>query len=447
MSLIKKAYKMIIAVCLIFSLLLLTGCSDFDMSADEFISPPKAGGELYQIEQALKNSVTTAYTLKYPTAGEHRSAYILADLTGRGQKNFAMAFYSSINAENVTTMHLNLMKKVDASWISISDVSVAAVGIEKVELCDLDGDGVDEITVGWNIYAGLDKKVVAYRLSGAKLIPLMQEPYKSFLCCDLSGDGRKEIFVLNHDTDNALAKAKYFAFEGEKVSKISTCDIDGAVASFNEPVFGALTTGTPAIYVDAAKGTGMQTEILFIKDGELTSPMYLALASAAASPTYRNNTVVCSDINSDGYLDIPLIDPINNFNPQTDETLLVPTTRWCSYNGSTLTTTTLAVMDYTDGYYFELPPKWQQSTNVLMSVENRQRTVVLWNTETAEVISELVRVRTVSEAEWDIADNGYNGYYELARADGEVYAAMFSAYVGPEAITKDQFQKLFHLIG
>lgn len=447
MSLIKNLLKTAIVLALTISVTLLTGCSDFDISADEFISPPKAGGEMHQIEQALKNSVTTAYTLKYPTAGEHRSAYILADLTGRGQKNFAMAFYSSINAENVTTMHINLMKKVDANWISISDVSVAAVGVEKVEICDLNGDGVEEITVGWNIYAGLDKKVAAYRLSGVKLVPIMQETYKSFLCCDLSGDGRKEIFVLNHDTDNAVAKAKYFAFEGDVVAKIGTCDIDGAVANYNEPVYSTLTTGTPAIYVDAVKGTGMQTEILFIRDGELTAPTYSPAMAGGNSPTYRNNTVVCSDINADGYLDIPLLDPINNFNPETDETLLVPTTRWCSYNGSALTVTTLAVMNYADGYYFELPAKWQHSTNVSMSVENRQRTVVLWDTETATVISELVRIRTVSEAEWDIADNGYNGYYELARADGEIYAAMFSNYLGSEAVTRDEFQKLFHIIG
>ena len=447
MSTIKNVVKTAVVLALILSVTLLTGCSDFDISADEFISPPKVGGEMSLIEQALKNSVTTAYTLKYPTAGEHRSAYILADLTGRGQKNFAMAFYSSINAENVTTMHLNLMKKVDANWISISDVSVAAASVEKVEICDLNGDGVEEITVGWNVYAGLDKKVAAYCLSGAKLVPLMQEPYKSFLCCDLSGDGRKEIFVLNHDTDNAVAKAKYFAFEGKEVVKISTCDIDGAVASYNEPIFSALTTGTPAIYVDAIKGTGMQTEVLFIKDGELSAPMYISSVANGKYPSYRNNTVACTDINADGYLDIPLVDTINHFNPEIDETLLVPTTRWCSYNGDAFAVSTLAVMNYTDGYFFVLPEKWQNSTNVLMSVENRQRTVVLWNTETANVISELVRIRTVSEAEWDIANNGYNGYYELARADGEVYAAMFSSYQGTEAVTKDEFQKLFHLIG
>ena len=444
---IKNAFKTLLILALTLSVILLTGCSDFDISADEFISPPKASGELSQIEQALKNSITTDYTLKYPTSGEYRSAYILADLTGRGQKNFAMAFYSSINAENVTTMHINLMKKVDTNWISISDISVAAASVEKVELCDLNGDGVDEITVGWNIYAGLDKKVASYRLSGAKLVPLMLEPYKNFLCCDLTGDGRKEVFVLSHDTDSAVAKAKYFAFDGDKVAKISTCDIDGSVAGYSEPLLGALTTGTPAIYIDAVKGTGMQTEILFIKDNELAAPMYKAQVENGNSPTYRNNTVACSDINADGYLDIPLVDPINYFNPETDETLLVPATRWCSYNGSELLVSTLAVMNYTDGYYFELPQKWQDSTNVSMSVENRQRTVVLWNVETAAVISELVRIRTVSEAQWDIANNGYNGYYELARADGEVYAAMFSNYTGPEAVSRDEFKKLFHLIG
>ena len=62
-----------------------------------------------------------------------------------------------------------------------------------------EGDGVKEITVGWNVYGGMDKKVTAYALNGLKLEPLMQESYSSFMCCDMVGDGRKELFIIYHD--------------------------------------------------------------------------------------------------------------------------------------------------------------------------------------------------------------------------------------------------------
>ena len=82
---------------------------------------------------AYKNTVKTAYTLKYPTAGEYRSAYVLADLKGSGNNDFAMAFYSTTNEENSTFMNLKLMQKVGDEWISVSDIIVNAVGVEKLE--------------------------------------------------------------------------------------------------------------------------------------------------------------------------------------------------------------------------------------------------------------------------------------------------------------------------
>jgi len=103
-------------------------------------------------------------------------------------------------------------------------------------------------------------------------------------------------------------------------------------------------------------------------------------------------------------------------------------------------------MNYTDGYYFELPSRWEGVTTVNMDIENRIRTVTLWNSEDATIISELVRVRAVSEANWDKPDNGFVEYKEIARNKGVVYAAMFSSYDGEESITKEEFEKLFHII-
>ena len=105
MSGIKNKLKGFCVILSVLSLILLSGCSKFNITADDFLSPPRASGEMYEIEQTLKDNVVGEYTLKYPTAGEHRSAYILADLTGTGTKSFALAFYSTINDENSTFMH------------------------------------------------------------------------------------------------------------------------------------------------------------------------------------------------------------------------------------------------------------------------------------------------------------------------------------------------------
>lgn len=449
MSVIKRISRVLAAVALLLSLTLLSACSGFSITADDFLSPPRASGEMYKVEQTLKENVKTAYTLKYPTAGEYRSAYILADLTGGGVQNFAMAFYSTINEENSTFMNLKLMQKSGGEWISVSDIIVNAVGVEKVEIADLNGDGVKEITVGWNIYGGMDKKVTAYALNGLKLVPLMQESYNSFMCCDMLGDGRKELFLIYHDTVTATALAKYYSFEGDEVNQSDTCSIDGTVVSYSEPVFGAMPNGVSAIFVDAVKGAGMQTEIIYCNKGKLVAPFYNSSAvENYISPTYRNSTVASLDINGDGYLDIPIINPADTFGVTLDESSLNPITSWCTYNGKGFNIALQAIMNYTDGYYIEFPRKWQGCTTVSMEIENRLRTIYLWDTETetATIKSELVRVRAISEINWDKPDNGFNEFQEIARHKGVVYAAMFSGYEGSEKITPEDFKKIFHII-
>ena len=447
MSAIKQTAKALLISALLLSLSLLSACSGFSITADDFLSPPRASGEMYEVEQTLKNAVKTTYTLKYPTAGEYRSAYILADLKGSGSNDFAMAFYSTINEENSTFMNLKLMQKVGKEWISVSDIIVNAMGVERVEIADLNGDGVKEIAVGWNVYGGMDKKVSAYTLNGLKLVPVMQESYTHFMCCDMFADGRKELFLVYHDTMSATATAKCFSFEEDEVRLSSSCALDGSVVSFNEPVFAPLSNGVSAVYLDAVKGVGMQTEIVYFKNGVLVAPFFNGISTENyVSPTYRNSTVACFDVNGDGFLDIPLVRPPKIMGITVDESSINPITYWSTFNGEGLTTTLQTVMNYIDGYYFEFPKKWSGCTTVNMDIENRIRTVSLWNTENGTVISELVRIRAVSEVNWDKPDNGFNEYKEIARNKGVVYAAMFSSYEGTEKITPEEFKKIFHII-
>lgn len=447
MSAVKKALKALLILSLILSLTLLSACSGLSITADDFLSPPRANGELYEVEKTLKSTVKTEYTLKYPTAGEYRSAYVLADLKGSGNNDFAMAFFSTVNEENSTFMNLKLMQKVRSNWISVSDIIVNAVGVERVEIADLNGDGIKEITVGWNVYGGMDKKVTVYTLNGLKLTPIMQESYTHFMCADLISDVRRELFLIYHDTINATAFAKYFTFNGEEANLSGSCALDGGVTAFNEPQFSLLSNGASAVFIDALKGAGMQTEIVYCDKKELKS-LFSASSSAEnyISQTYRNSTVATVDINGDGFLDIPIIRSTEIDGISVDESKISPVTNWCTYNGKALVTTLKAVMNYTDGYYFELPSRWQGSTTVNMDIENRIRTVTLWNTSDATIISELVRVRAVSEVNWDKPDNGFVEYKEIARNKGVVYAAMFSSYDGEEKITKEEFEKLFHII-
>lgn len=442
----KKALTRCVAALLVLATVFcLSGCAgEMGVTTDELLQPPRAKGEMYDIGQTLEQSVDGKYTLKYPTAGKHRSAYVLADLTGKGKENFALAFYSLLNAENVATMHLNLMKKTGEEWSSISDISMAAIGVEKVEIADLDSDGVQEIAVGWNVYGGVDKKIMVYSLKGLTLTPRLQESYTDFICADLKGAGQNDLLLLRHNTEEMSAAVQLYSFAEEGVHASESCLLDGAVTAFSEPIYSQLAGGHPAVFIDSLKGNGMQTEIIFYRDGALQAPM--AANPQTVSPTYRDSTVACLDIDQDGCLDIPLAEsiPLLQSNNKTDA--ISPLTRWCTYNGTSFSVTRRAMMNYADGYYLEIPARWQEQVTIGMDLDTRQRIAYVWDVEKATVRSELVRIRTVSESEWDKANNGMTGYDEIARSEGLVYAAMFSSFTGKEAIAKEELTELFHLI-
>lgn len=443
-----KVFKKTVALCLILSvLLLMSGCLDgTGADSDDFLSPPKPAGDMLDISETLKKSIDGKFTLKYPTAGEYRSAYILTDLMSTGKQNFALAFYSVLDDENTTSMHLNLMKKADDSWVTISDVSIAALGVEKVEICDLNGDGVKEITVGWNILSGVGKSVVVYVLKGLYLVPLMQESYTDFVCIDMDKNSVLDLFVISHNSSEGTAGAKLFAFDDNKAVSKGSCLIDGRVTEFYTPVPSKLNDGSAAVFIDAVKGSGTQTEIVYYKNNTLKRADFIVSEDGALS-TYRNISVLCSDINNDGFYDIPIWDNEHIFTPKDYNKSSATMIRWCSYSESGFKTTLYAAMNYTDGYYLEIPVRWYGKITVEASVESRMYTVSIWNTEKNIKMGELLKIRTVTNSEWDEENNGFENYKEVKRNKNIVYIADLGNYSGTEKTNIEEVKKLLSVIG
>ena len=124
------------------------GCA-FVENTDELVSPPELTGEMSLIANALHDMAGEDCDLEYPTSGEHRSAIILQDING--DENYeAFAFYNTANDE-MTTLHINAICQKDGKWVSVSDQTMIATGVEKVEFCDINGDGNKEILVGWDV--------------------------------------------------------------------------------------------------------------------------------------------------------------------------------------------------------------------------------------------------------------------------------------------------------
>ncbi len=397
-------------------LLSLCSCSSLDLSIEGLISPPLQDGNIYPIQKALEASVGEDITLKYPISGEYRSAFSFMDVDGDGV-NEALALYN-LSSDGAVSMHLNVIDYNGDEWISRSDVKVAANGIEKITFCDLNNDTVPEIIVGWMIYGTVDKQVGVYSYDGSILNQRAMENYTDFLCEALRAGGNDELIVINLNTKDKVSTVKVLAINETGIAETGSAMLDGGATSYMSPIVGRLADGSPALYIDATKGTGTLTEIIWF-EGKTLRSTYDAVAES--SVTFRSAAVNVRDINGNGIMDIPLMTPLKSTETKAEPDK-VYVTSWSEYDGKRFTTVLNALMNYTDGYYLTIPDRLTDRLHLTRKTDSRLRIFYSYDLKNDIQGNEVFRI--VATTKQEMSDGKYdNGYEILSESKETVYLA------------------------
>lgn len=435
---LKKIISLVLAVAFV---LALSGCNATDLSENKLLSPPKPTGELYEIQKALEASVKGSVNLKYPTTGEYRSAFILKDLDQNGIEDYCIVLYA-VGVESSQNIHINVIKKTDGEWKSLHDTYYAASDVEMVDFYDFTGDGTLEIIVGFNVYSGVDKQIAVYSLEKNVLVSRLLEPYDHFMLTDLDANKEKELFVLNFDAATAISTARVFTFNQNGVTEVGNCRLDGTISSYLTPVESKIANDQPAIFIDAVKGKGLITEVVFIKDGKLFAP-FINETTGQNTATQRETVVSSKDINGDGKLDIPTLQQISGVTGNDVSSSYV--TNWINHNGEETFTVAYTIMNYVDGYYLTIPEEYVLNIGINRQTDARQRTFYIWNYEENLPETELFTIMVVTPDDWNKMP-ATSGYFELDRDAGYVYLGKVELQEEKESITKEQLKEMFNLI-
>ena len=432
----KKYVAIILSALLI---LALSGCDSFMMGADELLLAPMLEGDMYPVQQALKDAVGDDITLKYPSEGEYRSAFVMKDIDGNGTKE-AFAFYSTTK-DSAVTMHINVIEKVDHKWESRGDLSLIGSGVESVAFADLEGDGKPEIIVGWYIFGTAEKQVGIYSYNG-KLTGRAVESYTNFAYADLTGDKVDDLIIIYLNSSEKQAAAKLISLSDKGITETQSIPLDGGVSSYSKPVLSKLSSGTPALYIDAAKGNGTITEIIWYEDGALHG-IYDESAPESLA-TYRNDTTASRDFDGNGVIDIPVTELLKSTEKMAEGDK-VYYTNWSEYDGKKIKITATTFMNYPDSYSLIVPKNLRQKMLVLRKVESRSRIFYSFDPDKELVGGELFKIVTVSAAEYNAELYEKSGYIVLDSTDTAVYLAR----VVPEnefGLTNQDIKDMFVLI-
>lgn len=416
------------------------GCAFVD-NTDVLLSPPELTGEMYPIAKALKKSAGSDYNLEYPTSGVHRSAIILEDINGDAVFE-AFAFYST-NEDEMTNIHINVICQKDGEWVSTSNQTIVATGVETVEFCDLDGNGTEEILVGWRVNGSTEKQLSVFGFENNKLVQKMLQPYTGFLCADLDGNGINEIFVQLLNTAEKTNKATVYSYNGDGVAQISGCALDINVKTASQPVLSVLSSGQKAVYIDEVKGVGAVTEVLFFSRGELINPLLEKETSNENILTLRAANLEMTDINNDGILEIPVAAELPNA-AGGDEKLYY--TNWCSFNGERLSVKSVTVVNTVDGYYLTVPNNLVGSIAVLKDLENHRRSVYLYDPLSGSVGGLIVSIAATGVENRSESDSD-NGLFEVYRGNSTVFIASLGDAAQLAGVTADTVKDMFTMLG
>ncbi len=434
---VKKVLTLVIIILMCMSF---AGCDIIDSTKD-MVAPPELTGEMSMIADALYKSVGANCDLKYPSTGDHRSAIVLEDINGDSIFE-AFAFYSTSDDE-MTTMHINVICQQNGVWTSVWDQTTVAIGVEMIDFCDLDNDGVQEILIGWEVNGNNEKQLSVFSFNQNKLSQQLLQPYTSFMCCDLDNNGVNDIFVHLLNTAEKINKALIYNFSDGQISQTAGCLMDGSIKSAEAPILSTLSNGQKAIYINEIKGVGAITEVLYISKGELVNPLLDTVNSFENMLTLRAASLKIQDINSDGILEIPVASDLPNA-IESDEKLYY--TNWCSFNGEKLSVKLVTVVNTVDGYYLTVPNSMVGYLAVLKDIENHERKFYHYDSQNNVLGQLLFTITAVDADDWASKDFDHGNKVEISRNGDTIFVAELGEGASAFAITTDVIKDTFYLV-
>ena len=437
----------------------LSACSGKDgkvtvgFNANNLLRPPRLTGDQAGVQKALSENITKKYTLKYPRSGDYRSAVVYQDLNGDGLKE-VLAFYK---LDDESIIHIMMLQcQIDQSgqesWTCVSDTPAPSSEIEFVSFEDLDDDGLPEVITGWRSASPVDNQIVVYSMQGNSLTQRFSEKYTEVQVVDLDDDGVRELLLISLDSTSLTASANLYKFQqhddgNSSFDLMGTTPMDGYVSSgsssspYASVTVGELRPGITAVFVDGYKNstsssssfTSSITEVLYWRqeDSQLVN-LFFNAQNRTVEETLRPVQMVSSDINGDGWIEIPSVRELPGYEkkPESDKLWLTNWTRYNGYQdekqGFDKEVALSCVMNKTEGYYFAFPDEWLGYVTAQNQPGDRTLTFYRWDSSSdpAQMGEALLHIRVVQSAQWNA--NPPQGYFRVMSKGDIVLAAQIT---------------------
>lgn len=389
----------IAAVCLL--CLLLCGCSAA-ASVENLLTPPKLLAEQNEIYQELIASVGQGVKLKYPRSGEYRSAFVQYNIDDEPGDE-AMVFYESKNVQSgESALRLKFFDKNEGKWEAVYDMSCAGSEIDSISFAKLGSTKLTDIIICYTLLNATEKTFSVLNYVGQTPVEVHSSGYSRMEVVDLNEDGLDELVTVNVNKATMMSSAAMFTNGENGFEKLSETPLYGGTLDYLRVTKGQLDENTTALFLDYSNGNQQSgTNVLYCYGNRLVCPDSIGHNPASGIISRQINDymaeIYCYDIDGDGFVEIPSTTPLPGY-----ETLTRPE-QLCAVQWYTVSDDNF-ILDHNS--YFSgkfrfallLPNRWWGVVTAVADFANNEIIFISYDQSTGLAVNEkteLMRIRSV----------------------------------------------------
>jgi hypothetical protein len=430
---LKKASVILLIAAIILSVF--SGCSFRFRQIDTLMRPPLAQGDYNKLQTAFYKSAGRDVILKSPKSGSYRSAFVLYDIDNDNEEE-ALAFY--IRNDDKTIVHMHVLNKTSNQWNSAGDFIGSGSEIIQVLFVNMNKDSLPEIIVSWSIKENINNSFLTiYNCTvtneNLSVKTVSNEMFTRMEPLDIDNDSEIEIFIVLLDkaaeAPQAFAKSFKMLDNGQTLLTSQT-QLDGNIVDYGLIKTEKKSDEFPMrIYIDANKGeTQMITEMVYWDSGKssLVSPLFNTVTQSNVL-TMRSVRIPSSDINQDGYIEIPTQEllpgakVLQTENPEYGRLYL---TKWIQIQHDSSAVEKLnTLINYIDEYMLIIPNNLLGKISVLDYEKDNRWDICLYESSSDSYGELLFSITSVKRQEWATNSSKYSDYFEILSGASYIVAA------------------------
>ena len=430
--------KRILLLMLLLTALLCSGCAM--RTVYDMYSLPRRSEEYNNLQEAIDMAMAGGMTYSAPQSGENRQTVQMADLTGDGRDEY-LVFAKGSSEKPMKILIFTQDEDGKAQLLEIINGTGSA--FEQVEYVNMDDRPGMEIVVGRQVSDQVLRSVSVYGIRGEDAEQLMSIGYSRFLTCDVDGNGRQELLIVQpgmEARDNGIAML--YSIRDGVLERSMEAELSQRAENIMRLTVSKLEGGEPAVYIaSAVDETSIITDVLALRDGRFTN-ISLSGESGNSVKTLRNYYVYGNDVDGDGVLELPSLigmQPLYwDWNGEAQYLI-----RWFSLDIHGKEADKLySYHNYLGGWYIRLDSDW--ASRVTVEQVGNTYTFYEWDEafETATCLYTVFAL-TGSDRQTQAMEDSR---FPLYTSESVIYAARLEETAAAYGITEETLRSSFQLI-